>query len=118
MLKPLVLILALLSTISCVAWAEASTLSWDSVPDARVTKYNVYQCNTAGCVVSVTPAFLVATVPAVVGAVQSTSVTVLGLAGSLGVTAALATGQESVLSVPLPFNLTVPPVPQNLRLVP
>jgi hypothetical protein len=118
MLKPLVLILALLSTISCAAWANASTLSWDSVPDARVTKYNVYQCNTTGCVVSVTPALLVGTVPAVSGATQSTSVTVLGLVGALGVTALTATGQESVLSVPLPFNLTVPPVPQNLRLVP
>ena len=45
MLKPLVLILALLSTISCVGWAEAATvpLAWDANTEADLAGYKLYR---------------------------------------------------------------------------
>ena len=120
MLKPLVLILALLSTISCVAWAEASTLSWDrNQTDLDVATYKVYKCGTAGCTVTQVPANVIGTVPQpAAGVVPSFPVTILGLSGAFAVSATDLSGNESALSVPLPFDSIAPPVPQNLRLVP
>ena len=45
MLKPLVLILALLSTISCATWAEAATvpLAWDANSEADLAGYKLYR---------------------------------------------------------------------------
>ena len=119
--KSIVLAASIVSLLlGCVGWASASTLSWDrNQTDLDVAKYTVYRCTTAGCVVTATTANAVGTVlqPAA-GVVPSFPVTILGLSGAFAVSATDLSGNESALSVPLPFDSTAPPVPQNLRLVP
>ena len=118
--RNLVGILCLASVLGCATWASASTLSWDrNQTDLDVATYKVYKCGTAGCTVTQVPANVIGTVPQpAAGVVPSFPVTILGLSGAFAVSATDLSGNESALSVPLPFDSTAPPVPQNLRLVP
>ena len=113
-------ILCLASVLGCATWASASTLSWDrNQTDLDVAKYTVYRCTTAGCVVMATAANAVGTVPQpAAGVVPSFPVTILGLNGAFGITASDLSGNESDMSVPLPFDSTRPTAPQGPRLVP
>ena len=99
--------------------ASASTLSWTANTESDMAKYTIYKCSGIGCVVTATAANIVGTVPQPApGVVPSFPVTILGLSGAFAVSATDLSGNESALSVPLPFDSTAPPVPQNLRLVP
>ena len=119
--KSIGLVLSIVSLlVGCVGLASASTLSWDrNQTDLDVAKYTVYRCTTAGCVVMATAANAVGTVPQpAAGVVPSFPVTILGLNGAFGITASDLSGNESDMSVPLPFDSTRPTAPQGPRLVP
>ena len=118
--KSIVLAASIVSLLlGCVGLASASTLSWTANTEPDMFQYTIYKCAGAGCVVTKTAANILGTVlqPAA-GVVPSFPVTILGLSGAFAVSATDLSGNESALSVPLPFDSIAPPVPQNLRLVP
>jgi len=93
---------------------QAQVLTWDKNTEPDMKDYGVYSCEVSGCLVTKTPTMLR-------GYVNHPTVTFplpLGKEGSIAVTARDVSGNESGLSVSIPFDLAPPKVPVNPRLAP
>lgn len=99
---------------------EAATLACDRNTEADVDHYNVYACFPAGCTVLQTSAMKQPiTIPQpAVGGVPSAAFPIAGLTGTVAVSAVDTSGNESGLSVAVPFDAKAPAVPVNPRLLP
>ena len=105
--------------LSSAGMAQALTLQWDRNTEADMALYTVYGCATPGCTVTVVPALKIGSVvqPAV-GSIP-TFVLPAGVEGRVAVTASDLAGNESGMSVSIPFgDTTAPSIPKNLRVVP
>lgn len=100
--------------------AEAATLAWDRNSESDMDHYNLYGCFTAGCTVAqnntMKQAGTVLQTPT--GTIPSVVVTITGKTGNYAVSASDASGNESGLSVPVPFDALAPSAPINPRLLP
>lgn len=105
---------------SFVGSAEAATLSADANTEPDWDHDNIYQCLGAGCTVLQNSAMKLAiTMPKTTGGVRpSATVAITGLEGKFAVSASDVSGNESGLSVPLPFDLKAPLTPTGPQLAP
>jgi len=108
-------ICALFIVLVMAGQARAASFAWDRETDPTVTKYTVYGCFTAGCVVTASPTLKQADIAQPASGVVPLWPVPANTQGMLAVTASNSNG-ESAMSVPLPFNLLVPAPPVNLRL--
>ena len=99
--------------------AQALTLQWDRNTEADMALYTVYGCATPGCTVTAVPALKIGSVPQPAVGVIPSFVLPAGIEGRVGVTASDLAGNESGMSVPIPFgDTTAPSIPKNLRVAP
>jgi len=118
MMFGLMAVVAVLGILGIVQ-AQAATLQWDRNTEADMKEYEVYTCTpNPTCTV-------LQTVATRVGVVQQPAVGVIpsfplapGTEGKVAVSASDVTGNESGLSVSIPFDSKGPLPPVNPRLVP
>ena len=111
-------LIALVAVLDIVK-AHAATLQWDRNREADMKEYEVYTCSpNPTCTV-------LQTVATRIGVVQQTAVGVIptfaippGTEGKLAVSASDLTGNESGLSVSIPFDSKAPITPVAPRLIP
>jgi hypothetical protein len=110
-MKFLLILISLLLATS----AQASTLLWDRNTETDLKDYQVYGCFAKGCTVTKTSTFLGTVLQPAVGVIPSLTVNLNGQEGALAVSARDISGNESLLSVPLPFDVNPPTAPANLH---
>lgn len=94
----------------------ATEANWARNAEADTKEYNVYACQPAGCTVTknvamkVTPA-----IPQTATGVRPKWLLPGNLEGSVGVTAVDNSGNESGLSVPVPFDTKAPAIPADVQ---
>ena len=100
--------------------AEAATLTADRNVESDWDHDNVYQCLGLGCTVVQNSAMkLPVTMPkTAVGVRPSATVDIAGKEGAFAVSASDVSGNESGLSVPLPFDKSAPLTPTGPQLAP
>lgn len=96
----------------------ALTLDWDRNTETDLQDYTVYACFTPGCTVAVQPALKIGTVPQSAVGVRPSFVLPPSSQGKVGVTASDTTGNQSGLSVTVPFDSLPPIPPVNLKVSP
>jgi hypothetical protein len=95
--------------------AFALTLLWDRNTETDMDHYNVYLCLTAGCTVTQSSAMKQApAVPQPAAGIVPTFALPAGQ-GTVAVSAVDHAGNESGLSVSLPFDAQPPAIPVNPR---
>ena len=96
--------------------AFAGSLQWDLNTEADMDHYNVYACLSPGCTVLQSPAMKQPNpvVQPAAGIVPSTPLPVGE--GVMAVSAVDHSGNESGLSVSIPFDAKAPTAPVNLRI--
>lgn len=110
-------ILAVMLSLLLVGTASAATLSWDRSPEADVKEYDIYTCTpVATCTVLSTTATRIGTVQQTAVGVVPSFVLPPGTEGKVAVTASDLTGNESPVSVSIPFDAKAPAAPINPRL--
>lgn len=92
----------------------AATLEWDRNVEPDMDKYNVRLCFTTGCTVTMATALAGTTLQTVAGTVPAFTLP-NGFEGSAAVSAVDKTGNESGLSVQIPFDAKAPSIPINPR---
>lgn len=112
------LLLILLMALWLTSVAQAATLSWDRNSEEDMKDYQVYGCFTKGCVVERSQAMLRSNPVSQpeVGTVPTFDIDLDGKEGALAVTARDTSGNESPLSVPLPFDRMAPAIPTSAKL--
>lgn len=98
--------------------AEAATkLIWNRNADSDVSHYTVYACFTKGCVVTRTTGMKQpgSIVQPAVGVIPDWLLP-LDKEGTLAVSATDTSGNESGISVPVPFDSVAPAIPVNPQL--
>jgi hypothetical protein len=107
---------AVLALFTITAPAFAGTLQWDRNTEADMDHYNVYACLVPGCTVLQSSAMKLpnAIVQPAAGIVPSTPLPVGE--GVVAVSAVDHAGNESGLSVSIPFDAKAPAVPVNPRI--
>lgn len=101
-----------------VTLAGATTLQWDRNTEPDMKEYKVYTCAPVPCTVIASQAKRVGIVPQpTVGAIPQFVFPPL-TEGMVAVTASDTSGNESGLSVSIPFDAKPPAIPANPRLVP
>ena len=100
--------------------AHAATLTWDRNSEPDLQDYRLWACFTPGCVVVQSTAMLQpgAILQSDVGVRVSVVLDWGEREGAVAVSARDTSGNESGLSVPLPFDYRAPAVPQLPRLTP
>lgn len=106
-----------------VAWAvmtaNAATLQWDRNTEADMSEYEIYTCTSnPTCTIQQVPASRIGIIPQTAVGVIPSFVIPADTEGKIAVSASDAAGNESGLSVPIPFDAKAPGVPGNPRLVP
>lgn len=91
--------------------ALALTASWERNSEVDMKEYGVYMCTTKGCVVQRVPEQQVAVVPHPATAVRPQWVLPNNIEGTLAVTARDTSGNESELSIQVPFDSAAPKAP-------
>jgi len=98
---------------------HAATLQWDRNTEADMKEYEVYTCTpNPTCTVLQTVATRIGVVSQPVVGVVPVFVLPPNTEGKVAVSASDVTGNESGLSVSIPFDAKAPVVPINPRLVP
>lgn len=98
--------------------AHALTLEWDRNAEPDMLEYRIYVCTTPGCKVVISTAARKASVPQVAeGKIPSWVVPsdLIGKPGAVAISARDKSGNQSALSVQLPFDDEAPAVPTNPR---
>lgn len=105
-----------LSVFSFAGLANAATeANWARSVETDVKEYNVYACQPAGCTVAKTAAMkLTPAIPQTPLGVRPKWILPANLEGSVGVTAVDNSGNESGLSVAVPFDTKAPAVPTDV----
>ena len=100
--------------------AHAATLTWDRNSEPDLQDYRLWACFTPGCVVVQSTAMLQpgAILQSDVGVRLSVVLEWATREGAVAVSARDRSGNESGLSVALPFDYRAPAVPQLPRLTP
>lgn len=96
--------------------ASAITYVWDRNTEADMASYSFYACTTPGCTPSknTTP---VGVIPqTAVGVLPTFDYNISSIEGAVAVTAKDKTGNQSGLSVLVPFDRVAPAAPVNLGL--
>lgn len=95
--------------------ATGAVLEWDRNTEADLRDYVVYACFTPGCTVQRTAAMQQPgrIVQSPVGVKPTATIDLAGREGSVAVTANDTGGNESGLSVSVPFDQLAPAVPRN-----
>lgn len=97
-----------------VGWADAATnANWARNSETDVASYKVYACQPAGCVPTKTTVTSMVPQPAV--GVRPSWLLPVNLEGSVAVTAVDTSGNESGLSVAVPFDTKAPAIPADLQ---
>lgn len=112
-----ILVLTLL-TLGLTGPAHALTLEWDRNSEPDMLEYRIYVCRTADCKVVVSTPARKASVPQVAeGKVPSWVIPsdLVGKPGAVAIAARDKSGNQSALSVQLPFDDEAPAVPTNPR---
>ena len=95
-------------------WVSAATKAdWARNGEADVATYKVYACQPAGCVPTKTT--VTATVPQTTVGVRPSWTLPVNLEGTVAVTAVDTAGNESGLSVAVPFDTKAPTTPVDLQ---
>lgn len=112
--------LTIVTAIALVATlASAATLQWDRNAEADMKEYEVYTCTpNPTCTVQQVATSRVGIVPQVAVGVIPSFVIPAGTEGKVAVSASDLTGNESGLSVSIPFDAKGPGAPLNPRLAP
>ena len=110
----LIAVVALLDIVK----AHALTLQWDRNTESDMKEYEVYSCSPAPCTVTQTTATRIGVVQQTAVGVVPTFVVPPGTEGRTAVSASDLTGNESGLSVSIPFDSKSPLTPANPRLIP
>lgn len=117
------MIMGLLVGILCLGFAlsgeaKAATLDWDRNSETNMKDYNVYVCVVKGCIVQATAAQLKQNVLQTPVGTRPTiaNMDLANIEGAAAVTARDLSGQESALSVQVPFNFKIPAAPTNLHI--
>lgn len=99
--------------------AFSATLQWDRNSEPDMSNYEIYTCTpNPTCTIQQVPASRIGIVPQpAVGVVPSFTIPA-GTEGKIAVSASDSTGNESGLSVPVPFDAKAPLVPVNPRVGP
>lgn len=98
--------------------ASAATFEWDRNTDPDMDRYPVYACFTAGCIVERAVPMHQGTVPHPVEGVKATfTLDLTGKDGAIAVTAKDHAGNESGLSVSVPFSAPVAIGGMNMDLI-
>lgn len=107
-----------LLTLWLASVAQAATLSWDRNSEEDMKDYQVYGCFTKGCTVERSQAMLRSNPISQpeVGTIPTFDIDLDGKEGALAVTARDTSGNESPLSVPLPFDRMAPASPTAVKL--
>lgn len=100
-----------------VGLANAATeANWARNGEADVKEYNVYACQPSGCVATKNAAMKITpAIPQTAAGVRPKWALPVGMEGSVGVTAVDTAGNESGLSVPVPFDTKAPAIPSDVQ---
>ena len=113
-MKSLIILSSLVLCLSYAGWANAATnANWARNGEADVANYKVYACQPAGCVPTKTT--VTATVPQTTVGVRPSWTLPVNLEGTVAVTAVDTAGNESGLSVAVPFDTKAPTTPVDLQ---
>jgi hypothetical protein len=113
-MKSIIILSSLVLCLSCAGWAHAATnANWARNAEADVASYKVYACQPAGCVPTKT--IVTATVPQTTVGVRPSWTLPVNLEGTVAVTAVDLSGNESGLSVAVPFDTKAPVVPTDVQ---
>jgi len=115
MLTRLLMVMGLFVLAAQTAWA-ASAVTWDRNTEDDMKDYNVYACIGKGCTVAQTAANLIGTVNQTTAGTLPTQLLPSGKEGTVAVSARDLDGNESGLSVSVPFDTATPKVPTGVRL--
>jgi len=108
----LILVLSVLCLF--VPWASAATKAdWARNSEAYMASYKVYACQPAGCVPTKTT--VTATISQTAVGVRPSWTLPVNLEGTVAVTAVDTSGNESGLSVAVPFDTKAPVVPTDVQ---
>lgn len=120
-MRTLRLVLTSLSFMLCLTSPSlAATLEWDRNAEPDMKEYQIWACFTPSCVLVKSASTLqpgTITQPAV-GVTPRYVIDLVGMEGSLAVSARDLAMNESGLSVPVNFDQRAPTVPSNPRLTP
>ena len=106
--------IAIFSVLVCAMPSFAATLTWDRNAEPDMANYSIYACFTPGCVVSRSAGTHQGVTPQTpVGAKPIFELDLAGKEGAAAVTATDTAGNESEISVPVPFDKVAPRVPVN-----
>ena len=94
-------------------YAFSATLQWDRNTESDMKEYRVKGCDTVGCTID--PTVNLGVVPQPSLGVNPTFPLPQGKEGKRAVTAVDLSGNESALSVILPFDVNAPNAPVNLQ---
>jgi hypothetical protein len=117
-LKSFIVCLALLGLVVAVepANAQAATVAdWARNAETDMSGYNVYACLTKGCVVAKSPAQFQVAVPQTAAGVRPRWTLPVGQEGALAISAVDVSGNESGLSVSVPFDSKAPAIPLDVK---
>lgn len=94
--------------------AFALTATWNKNTETDMKDYGVYMCFTKGCIVVKSTAMLQSYVSHAASVLTPSFPIPLNAEGTVAVTARDLMGNESVLSVSVPFDQVAPPPPASL----